>query len=121
MKEMALNNPQNLQYTLRMLVLYFVLAFATTWGILIPALSSVPEDRQILLIILAAFGPFLSAVITIWTTKGKNGFRQWLRQIFRLRIPVSLYLAGAFFLPIGIGMPHYVLYKFLGGGSLILI
>lgn len=115
MKEMALNNPQNLQYTLRMLVLYFVLAFATTWGILIPALSSVPEDRQILLIILAAFGPFLSAVITIWTTKGKKEFRQ------RLRIPVSLYLAGAFFLPIGIGMPHYVLYKFLGGGSLILI
>jgi membrane protease YdiL (CAAX protease family) len=103
------------QYTLRMLVLYFALTFVITWSILIPALSAVPEDRQILFIIPAAFGPFLSAVITTWTIKGWAELRRWLRQVFTLRIPVILYLAGAFFLPIGIGVLEYGLYRILGG------
>jgi membrane protease YdiL (CAAX protease family) len=98
-----------------MLVLYFVLTFVITWGILIPTLSVVSEDRQLLLIIFSAFGPFLAAVITIWTSKGRTALHQWLRQVFRLRIPVILYLAGAFFLPFVIGVLHYGLYGFLGG------
>jgi membrane protease YdiL (CAAX protease family) len=102
-------------YTPRMLVLYFALAFAITWAILIPALASVPEDRQIFFIIPAAFGPFLSAVVTIWTGKGWTELRRWLRQIFKLRIPVILYLTGAFLLPIGVGVLHYGLYRVLGG------
>ena len=39
----------------------------------------------------------------------------WLRSIFRLRIPVVLYLTGAFFLPIGVGALQYGLYSVLGG------
>ena len=112
---MAKGDSPIFQYTLRMLVLYFVLTFVITWGILIPTLSAVPEDRQTLFYILAAFGPFLSAVITIWMSKGRTALCQWLRQVFRLRIPVILYLAGAFFLPFVIGVLHYGLYRVLGG------
>jgi len=103
------------QYTLRMLAMYFVLASAITWAVLIPALSSVPEDRLTPYFIVAAFGPFLSAVITIWTTTGWAQLRQRLRQVFRLGIPVMLYLAGAFLLPLVIGVLHYGLYRVLGG------
>jgi len=103
------------EYSLRMLVLYFALAFAITWAILIPALSSVPEDRLLPFFILAAFGPFFSAIITIWANKGRSELVRWLRQVFRLRIPLVLYLAGAFFLPIAIGVLHFGLYRVLGG------
>lgn len=113
--EMAESDRHQFQYTPRMLVLYFALAFAITWVILIPALSSVPEDRQMPFFVLGAFGPFLSAIIAIWTNKGWVELRQWLRQVFRLRIPVVLHLAGAFFLPIGIGVLQYGLYRVLGG------
>jgi len=98
-----------------MLVLYIVLAFALTWAVLVPALSAVSEPGLTPYFILAAFGPFLSAVITIWTTRGWAQLRQWLRQVFTLRIPVMLYLAGAFFLPFVIGVLHYGLYRVLGG------
>jgi len=113
--EMAESDRHQFQYTPHMLVLYFALAFAITWVILIPALATVSEDQQILFIVPAAFGPFLSAMITIWTSKGWAELRQWLRQVFTLRIPVILYLAGAFFLPIGIGVLQYGLYRVLGG------
>ncbi len=114
-EEMAESDRRQFQYTLRMLVLYFALTFAITWGILIPALATVPEDRQMVFIILAAFGPFLSAIIVIWTSKGWAELCRWLRQVFTLRIPVILYLAGTFFLPIGIAILQYGLYRVLGG------
>ena len=114
-ERMAKGDSPIFRYTLRMLVLYFVLTFVITWGILIPTLSLVPEDRQLLWIIFSAFGPFLAAVITIWTGKGRTALHQWLHQVFRQRIPVILYLAGAFFLPFVIGVLHYGLYGFLGG------
>jgi membrane protease YdiL (CAAX protease family) len=108
-------NREHFRYASRAVTLYFVLAFAITWGILIPALSLVPEDLEMVFIILAAFGPFLSAVITIWTSRGRAELRRWLRQIFTLRIPAILYITGAFLLPIGVGAMHYGLYTVLGG------
>jgi membrane protease YdiL (CAAX protease family) len=113
--DMVESHQKQSQYTLRTVVLYFALAFAITWIILIPALSVVPEHLEILFIILAAFGPFLSAVITIWTSRGRAELRRWLRQIFTLRIPAVLYVTGAFLLPIGVGAMHYGLYRLLGG------
>ena len=109
------NKNGELHFDLRMLVLYVVIAFAITWAILIPALVMVPEEWQILFIIAAAFGPFLAAVITIWTNRGRAVLGRWLRQIFTLRIPIILYLAGAFVFPIGLGILHYGLYRVLGG------
>jgi len=112
--EMAESDRRQFRYTHRMLVLYFALTFAITWGFMIPALS-LPEDNQLLLLIPAGFGPLLSAVSTIWISKGRAELRHWLGKVFRLRISVILYLAGAFFLPFVIGGLHYGLYRVLGG------
>jgi len=114
-REISGSDQPQFQYTFRMLVMYFVLTFVITWGILIPTLGVVSEGNQDLFLIFAAFGPFLSAVITIRIGKGRATLRQWLRQVFRLRIPVILYLAGAFLLPFVIGGLHYGLYMILGG------
>jgi membrane protease YdiL (CAAX protease family) len=54
-------------------------------------------------------------VIVIWISKGRTELRHWLGKVFRLRIPVILYLAGAFLLPFVIGGLHYGLYRVLGG------
>jgi membrane protease YdiL (CAAX protease family) len=103
------------QYSYPMLFQYFLLAFGLTWVILIPVLSFVPENQQVLFFVPAAFGPFFAAIITMWTHKGWMELGRWLRRIFTFRIPVILYLAGAFFFPIGMGILHYVLYRVLGG------
>ncbi len=112
---MPKTTPQQIRFTPGMTVLFFVLTFAITWVVLIPALASVPRGRLTPFFILAAFGPFFSAIIVVWTSQGLSVLRWWLRSIFRLRIPVVLYLAGAFFLPIGVGALHYGLYSVLGG------
>ena len=101
------------QYTLGMLAAFFLLAFAITWAILIPTLSSVPDDRQTPFIVLAAFGPFTAALVIIWTFQGRKALSRWLRQIFRLRVPVLPYLTGAFLLPLAIGGLHFGFYWLL--------
>ena len=98
-----------------MLIEFFALTIIITWSILIPALSLVPEDHQIYFIIPAAFGPFVSAITVIRINMGRTGLQHWLRGIFRLRMPVVLYLSGAFFLPLGVGALHYLLYRIFGG------
>jgi membrane protease YdiL (CAAX protease family) len=112
---MAENLPRRSSFSLRALGLYLVLAFGITWAVLVPALSRVPESRRMPFIVLAAFGPFLSAVITIRVTKGKRELIRWLRRIFRFRHSVLHYLSAAFFLPVGMGLLHYGLYRALGG------
>ncbi len=103
------------RYSTGMLVQFFVLSFAITWTILIPALAGVPEEFQILFIIVAAFGPFVAAACTICMARGGPELRRWLGQIFTLRVPATLYVAGALALPLAIGVFHYGLYRALGG------
>ncbi|MFX1538335.1 MAG: CPBP family intramembrane glutamic endopeptidase [Promethearchaeota archaeon] len=105
------------RFTLRMMALYFVLAFAITWAILIPVLSLVPEESLTFFFVPPAFGPFIAAIVVIRINWGRSGLIRWLRRIFKIRVPIVLYLAGAFFLPIGIGYLHYSLYWALGGRS----
>ncbi|MBN2346739.1 MAG: CPBP family intramembrane metalloprotease [Candidatus Aminicenantes bacterium] len=112
---LACGNAHRRRYSLRMLATFFALAFAITWGILVPALAAVPEKSQIFFIILAAFGPLLAAVIAMRAFGGRDGLRSWLRRTLRPRLPVMLYLAGAFLLPIAIGALHFGLYRILGG------
>lgn len=99
----------------RWLALYVALAFAITWAILIPTLALVPEEAQILFIIVAAFGPFVAAIITVRVSQGRRELGRWLKRILRLRIPVILHLAGAFLLPALFGAMHFGLYRALGG------
>ena len=99
------------------LALFFGLTFAWTWAFLIPAVQAVQEGLRIILIIIAAFGPFLGAVITIWIFEGKEKLKGWLRGIFRFKVPIVLYLTGAFLIPLFIGGLQYILYRILGGVS----
>ena len=103
------------QYSPLQIILFFVLTFVLTWSMFIPAVRFLPEENQIVLIILGAFGPFFAALIVIWIFKGRSQLWRWLRQIFRFRAPLVVYLAGAFFLPIGIGVLQYLLYIVMGG------
>jgi membrane protease YdiL (CAAX protease family) len=114
---MEQNQAKKLKYTPYQIILFFVLTFVITWSMFIPAVKFLPEERQTILIILGAFGPFIAAVIVIWISKGRTELRNWFRQIFRFRIPIVLYLVGAFILPIGIGVLQYLLYIVLGGES----
>jgi membrane protease YdiL (CAAX protease family) len=106
-----------LEYTPFQVILFFVLAFVITWSLMIPATKLLPEERQQPLIILSAFGPFIAAIAVIWISKGRTELQNWFRRIFKFRIPVLLYLAGAFFLPIVIGVLQYGMYIILGGES----
>jgi membrane protease YdiL (CAAX protease family) len=108
------NQSKNYEYKPLQIILYFVLTFLITWSFLIPwARGSRSGDS--LALPCAGYGPFLAAVIVIWISKGRTGLRHWLAKIFRLRIPVILYLAGAFVLPLLVGGLEYGLYRVLGG------
>lgn len=103
------------KFTSSMLVLFFVLAFLFTWAVLIPALALAPEEYQIALITFAAFGPFVSAMVTIQLHWGWTGVRRWLRQVFTSRISVPVFLAGMIVIPVAIGVSQYGLFRTLGG------
>jgi membrane protease YdiL (CAAX protease family) len=96
------------------IILFFVLTFLISWSFMIPWAKG-PQPRDSLPLVFAGYGPFLAAVIVIWISKGRTELRHWLGKVFRLRIPVILYLAGAFLLPFVIGGLHYGLYRVLGG------
>lgn len=101
--------------TWKSLGIYFALTFVWTWTFMIPAETFVPDDLSIILIIIAAFGPFFSAMVTIRIFEGKEKLKGWLRTIFRFKIPWYLYLAGAFLIPVLIGGLQYLAYRILGG------
>jgi len=94
---------------------FFALSFIWTWAFMIPAVNYAPDNLRIVLIIISAFGPFLSAMVTIRIFEGKEKLKGWLRTIFRFKIPAYLYLAGAFLIPFLIGALQYSSYRILGG------
>jgi len=112
--EMDESDRRQFQYTHRTLLIYFALTFVITWSFMIPWAKG-PQPADSFPLIPAGYGPFLAAVIVIWISKGRTELRHWLGKVFRLRIPVILYLAGAFFLPFVIGGLQYGLYRVLGG------
>ena len=104
---MEQNQSKNSVYKPIQIILFFVLTFLISWSFMIPWARS-PGDPFPLA--LAGYGPFLAAVIVIWISKGRTELRHWLGKVFRLRIPIILYLAGAFLFPFVIGVLHYFLY-----------
>ena len=101
--------------TMKALLLYFALSFAITWSILIPGLRATGGKMAPIVIIPAAFGPFIAAILATWVGEGRQALGQWLRRTFRLRIPLWLYLTGAFAMPLAMGLLHYGLHWLLGG------
>jgi len=111
---MEQNQSKNYVYKPIQIILFFVLTFLITWSFLIPWANG-PRSGDSLALPCAGYGPFLAAVIVIWISKGRTELRHWVVKAFRLRIPVILYLAGAFFLPFVVGSLQYGLYRVLGG------
>jgi membrane protease YdiL (CAAX protease family) len=109
---MEQNQSKNNVYKPIQIILFFVLTFLISWSLMIPWARTGGDTFPL---VLAGYGPFLAAMIVIGISKGRTELRHWLGKIFRLRIPVILYLAGAFFLPFVIGGLHYGLYRVLGG------
>lgn len=96
------------------IILYFVLTYLITWSFLIPWVKGGHEEGSLALPC-AGYGPFLAVVIVIWSTRGLSGLRHWVSRAFKLRIPIILYLAGIFFLPLLVGGLQFGLYWVLGG------
>jgi membrane protease YdiL (CAAX protease family) len=111
---MEQNQSQNHVYKPIQIILFFVLTFLISWSFMIPWARG-PQPADSFPLIPAGYGPFLAAVIVIWISKGRTELRHWLGKVFRLRIPVILYLAGAFLLPFVVGGLQYGLYRILGG------
>ena len=76
-------------------ILFFVLAFAITWGLQAPALFSATPDKWMALVGLGAFGPMFAAMIASGDVRGL------FRQMKIWRVNVAWYLA-ALFVPGGI-------------------
>jgi membrane protease YdiL (CAAX protease family) len=111
---MEQSQSKNYVYKPLQIILFFVLTFLISWSFMIPWAKG-SQSGDSLALPCAGYGPFLAAVIVIWISKGRTELRHWLGKIFRLRIPVILYLAGAFLLPFLIGGLQYGLYRVLGG------
>jgi len=113
---MKTNQSKNYLYKPFQIILYFVLTFLISWSFMIPWARDNGGEGSLALPC-AGYGPFLAAFIVVGFSKGRIGIRHWLGKTFRLRIPVILYLAGAFLLPLLVGGLQYSLYLVLGGES----
>lgn len=79
----------------RLLVIYFILAYAISWAFMLPvALSTkgiieanVPKS----LYYLASFGPGLSALIVTGLTEGRAGLRSLLSRLLKWRVALRYY------------------------------
>jgi membrane protease YdiL (CAAX protease family) len=96
---------------------FFILTFAISWSIWFFGSIVLPEDLYMIALVPGVFGPFVSALLIIRISRGKTSLRKWLRSIFRLRIPFSLYLLGGLVLPFLLAGLHHLIYILLGGES----
>jgi hypothetical protein len=81
-------------------MVFFVLAYAISWIVLLP-LAILGEDGAsfaLIFVAISAFGPAVAAWIVIGVVQGRSGVRRWISRLFRWRIHVGWYLV-AFLLP----------------------
>jgi len=74
------------------LVAYFVLAYALSWIILVPAGFGLLPDSASVLAWLAPFGPAVAAFIVTALTGGRPAVRQLLRRLVQWRVGAGWYL-----------------------------
>lgn len=96
---------------------YFVLTYALSWTVWFIGGLLLPDELQILVTVIGAFGPFSAAILLLRTTGGKGGLKSWLRSTFNFRIHYSWYLLGAIVLPFLFAIIHHLIYLVLGGKS----
>lgn len=97
---------------------FFALTYLISWGmwgtlILFPKTMG----EMYFMIIFGAFGPFAAAAILSRRELGKDGYRTWLKDTFRLRDRVRWHLLGGLGLPLVIALIHIGLYAMVYGLS----
>jgi len=102
--------------TKRMMVAFFVLAYVIIWVVLLPILLFPQRAEQLdFLLMIAAYAPFLAAIITTLIYEGRAGFWTWLKSVFKWRIPFVWYLIGGVLINFLFVALHIGLYILLGG------
>jgi uncharacterized protein len=102
--------------TKRMLIMFFVLAYAIIWVVLLPTLIFPERAEQLdFLLLVAAYSPFLAGIITTLIYSGRAGLWNWLKSVFKWRIPVWWYLIGGVLINFLFVALHISLYLLLGG------
>jgi membrane protease YdiL (CAAX protease family) len=106
--------------TKRMLIMFFVLAYAIIWALLLPILLFPQRADQLdFLLLIAAYAPFLAAIITTIIYDGRAGLWNWLKSVFKWRIPFIWYLVGGVLINFLFVALHIGLYLLLGGRILL--
>ncbi len=102
--------------TKKMMIMFFVLAYAIIWVVLLPILLLPQRAEQLdFLLMIAAYAPFLAAVITVLVYEGRAGLWTWLKSVFKWRIPVVWYLVGGVLINFLFVALHIGQYLLLGG------
>jgi membrane protease YdiL (CAAX protease family) len=102
--------------TKRMLIMFFVLAYAIIWVVLLPTLVFPERAEQLdFLLLVAAYAPFLAGMITTFFYDGRAGLWSWLKSVFKWRISVWWYLIGGVLINFLFVALHIGLYILLGG------
>ena len=96
---------------------FFALTLLISWVIWIFMILFIPSEGQLPVMLIGGFGPFISAIITLWIFEGKMSVKQWLKHTFNIRINPIWYVVGGLLLPILIGLTHHAAYLFAGGKS----
>jgi len=102
--------------TKRMMIMFFVLAYMIIWVVLLPILLLPQRAEQLdFLLMIAAYAPFLAAIITNLIYNGRVGLWDWLKSVFKWRIPFIWYLVGGVLINFLFVALHIGLYILLGG------
>jgi len=102
--------------TKRMMITFFVLAYVLIWVVLLPILLLPQRAEQLdFLLLIAAYAPFLAAIITTLVYEGRTGLWNWLKSVFKWRIPFIWYLIGGVLINFLFVALHIGLYLLFGG------
>ena len=102
--------------TKKMMIMFFALAYVIIWVVLLPILLLPQRAKQLdFLLMIAAYAPFLAAIITTIIYEGRTGLWTWLKSVFKWRIPFVLYLISGVLINFLFVALHIGLYILLGG------
>ena len=102
--------------TKKMMIMFFALAYVIIWVVLLPILLLPQRAEQLdFLLMIAAYAPFLAAIITTIIYEGRTGLWTWLKSVFKWRIPFVLYLISGVLINFLFVALHIGLYILLGG------
>lgn len=96
---------------------YFILTFLISWPIWLIGNLFLPRELTIITLIIGGFGPFVSAILIIRLSEGRESLTKWLRSLFNFRIHLFWYLLGGILAPFAIASVHHLVYIAMGGQS----